>query len=220
MSPKTAALLLLATAVAGQALLRLRPAPGRAPGAVAFHLGDTVSLGGQRARAAGHTAEVGEGETIDVDQAGAGELARLPGVGSGLAKRIVAERLRNGGFGGQACLDSRVPGVGEAFLRRAGPHLRFSGPPCPQEGRPAERSGALGARSGEVGCGGTVELNGAGRAELDCLPGIGPARADSILAFRQRRGGFRSVEELREVPGVSKRLFEGVRGRVTLGRAP
>ena len=221
MQPRTAALLLLATAVAGQALLRLRPATGAAPGAVAFHLGDTTSLAGQRARAATRAAEVGAGEVIDVDQASAGELARLPGVGPGLAKRIVAERARNGGFGGAACLDARVPGVGEAFLRPAGPHLRFSGAECRQEGASTGRHGALGARSAGGGCTAeTVDLNAAGRAELDCLPGIGPARADSILAVRSRRGGFRSVDDLREVPGVSARLLERLRTRVTVGRAP
>ena len=213
-------MLLLLTAVAGQALLRLRPTPNTAPGAVAFHLGDTTSLGRQRARAAARMAEVGEGETIDVDRAGAGELARLPGVGPGLARRIVAERAQNGGFGGPACLDARVPGVGEAFLRRAGPHLRFSGPACVQEPAPLAHQGVLGARTGGVGCGGAVDLNEAGKAELDCLPGIGPARAESILAFRGRRGGFRSVDELREVPGVSARLVEGLRMRVRVGRAP
>lgn len=213
-------MLLLLTAVAGQALLRLRPATGTAPGAIAFHLGDTTSLARQRARAAERTAEVRDGETIDVDRAGAGELARLPGVGPGLAKRIVAERARNGEFGGPACLDARVPGVGEAFLRRAGPHLRFSGPACQQEAAPAGFHGAQGARSWGVGCPETVELNEAGKAELDCLPGIGPARADSILAFRGRRGGFRSVDELREVPGVSAGLFERLRTRVRVAGAP
>ena len=220
MTPRNAALLLLLTAVAGQTLLRLRPSPGTAPGAVAFHLGDTTSLAIQRARAESRSAEVGEGETVDLDQAGAGELARLPGVGPGLAKRIVAERARNGGFGGMTCLDARVPGVGEAFRRRAGPHLRFSGPECRLDAVPAGRQGALGARTSGAGCPEGVDLNEAGRAELDCLPGIGPARADSILAFRERRGGFRSVDELREVPGLSARLFEGLRTRVWVGRAP
>ena len=220
MTPRNAALLLLLTAVAGQALLRLRPIPGAAPGAVAFHLGDTTSLARQRLRALSQTAEVGEGEVVDVDRAGAGELARLPGVGPGLAKRIVAERARNGGFGGAACLDARVPGGGEAFLRRAGPHLRFSGPACRGEPAAAGRHGVLGARTEGAGCTGAVDLNEAGKAELDCLPGIGPARADSILAFRTRRGGFGSVDELREVPGISARLLEGLRARVRVGRAP
>ena len=220
MTPRNAALLLLLTAVAGQALLRLRPSSGAAPGAVAFHLGDSTSLAEQRAHAAARTAEVGVGEVLDVDQAGAGELARLPGVGPGLAKRIVAERARNGGFGGPACLDARVPGVGEAFLQRAGPHLRFSGPECRQEAPLEAHRGALGARTAGVGCGERVDLNSAGKADLDCLPGIGPARAEAILAFRERRGGFRSVDELREVPGVSGRVFEGLRTQVTVGQAP
>jgi competence protein ComEA len=220
MSPRNASLLLLLTAVAGQALLRIRPVPGAAPGAVAFHLGDTTSLVAQRAHALSRTAEVGEGEVIDVDRAGAGEVARLPGVGPGLARRIVAERERNGPFGGAACLDARVPGIGGAFFRRAGPHIRYAAGGCAQEGPAPGRQGGEAPSSGGEACGGEVDLARAGRAELDCLPGIGPARADSIIAFRERRGGFRRVEELREVPGVSARLYERLQARVRIGTAP
>lgn len=218
MTTKHAALLLLATAIGGQALLRIRPSPGTAPGAVAFHLGDTSSLARQRATE--RAAEVAPGETIDIDRAGAGELARLPGVGPGLARRIVTERAKNGPFGGSACLDARVAGVGEAFLRRAGPHLRYSAAVCAREGLPAGPHGGEEAPTAAGGCPEQVDLATARKAELECLPGVGPARADSILAFRTRGGGFRSVEDLREVPGVSVRLFERLRSRVRVGQAP
>ena len=220
MQPRTAALLLLATAVAGQALLRWRPTSGAAPGAIAFHLGDTTSLGGQRAHAAAKTVEVGEGEVVDVDRAGAGELARLPGVGPGLAKRIVAEREQGGPFGGARCLDLRVRGVGEGFLRRAGPHLRFSGPSCDPGGPPAARGGPTRPSSGDQGCPEAVDLAEATRGELECLPGIGRARAESILAWRGRNGGIRAVDELAAVPGVTRRVLEGLRGRARVGPVP
>ena len=75
--------------------------------------------------------------------------------------------------------------------------------------------------SGEGGgCPELVDLNAAGKRELECLPGIGPARAESILALRSRRGGFGSVEELGEVSGVPRGVVEGLRNGVTLGRVP
>lgn len=47
-----------------------------------------------------------------------------------------------------------------------------------------------------------IELNKADRTELMQLPGVGPARADKILAYRAAIGGFQRVEELRSVDGI------------------
>ena len=122
-----------------------------------------------------------------------------------MAQKIVAERVRGGAFGGAPCLDARVAGIGEGFLRKAGGHLTFSGAPCVTEGK---------------GCPEMLDLNSAGKAELECLPGIGGARAESILALRSRRGGFGSVDELGSVSGVPRGVVEGLRKRVTVGRVP
>jgi competence protein ComEA len=50
--------------------------------------------------------------------------------------------------------------------------------------------------------GGVVDLNSAGVAELDALPGIGPVLAQRIVDYRSREGPFRSVDELDDVPGI------------------
>jgi competence protein ComEA len=62
--------------------------------------------------------------------------------------------------------------------------------------------GAPGGGAGAVGGGGLVDLNAAGVAELDALPGIGPVLAQRIVDHRSRHGAFRSVEELDDVPGI------------------
>jgi competence protein ComEA len=46
-------------------------------------------------------------------------------------------------------------------------------------------------------------LNRGSVAELDGLPGIGPVRAERIVAFRDSAGGFRSADDLARVPGIS-----------------
>ena len=220
MTPRNAALLLLLTAIGGQALLHWRGRPDVAPGAVAFRAADPAGLARQQHSVATRGAEVGEGERIDLDRATAGDLVRLPGVGPALAKRIVAERARNGPFGGPACLDTRVPGVGEGFLRRTGPHLAFSAGACAAAPPADEANAALGARSGGGGCPDVVDLNRATEADLVCLPGIGAARAKAILAWRTRSGGFRDAAELGTIPGLPERVANGVQGRVTAGRMP
>lgn len=55
-----------------------------------------------------------------------------------------------------------------------------------------------------------LEVNTATEAELILLPGIGPRRAQAILNERKKRGAFRSVWELSEVPGLTKALVQRI----------
>ena len=63
-----------------------------------------------------------------------------------------------------------------------------------------------------------ININTASLAELEALPGIGPALAARIAAHRAARGPFRSVEELREVQGIGEKTLAALRPLVTLGR--
>jgi competence protein ComEA len=61
-----------------------------------------------------------------------------------------------------------------------------------------------------------VNLNTATLAELDTLPGVGPATAAAIVAYRERHGPFRSVDQLGEVRGMGPARLEALRGLVTV----
>ena len=61
-----------------------------------------------------------------------------------------------------------------------------------------------------------VDLNDATPAELQRLPGIGPALAQRIVETRQREGRFASPEDLRRVTGIGPRKFEVIRDLVTV----
>ncbi|WP_405440653.1 ComEA family DNA-binding protein [Streptomyces avidinii] len=58
---------------------------------------------------------------------------------------------------------------------------------------------------------GPLSLGSATVAQLDGLPGVGPVLAQHIVDFRTARGGFRSVEELRQVDGIGERRFADLR---------
>ncbi len=56
-----------------------------------------------------------------------------------------------------------------------------------------------------------LDLNRAGPEELMALPGIGEKLAQRVVAYRQSRGGFRNVDELRKVRGIGEKRMERLR---------
>lgn len=63
---------------------------------------------------------------------------------------------------------------------------------------------------------GLVNLNTASVAELERLPGIGPALAGRIVADRERNGPFQRIEDLARVPGIGPAIVARVRPFVTV----
>lgn len=60
-----------------------------------------------------------------------------------------------------------------------------------------------------------VDLNGADAATLQReLTGIGKAKAEAIVAYRESNGAFSSVEELLEVKGIGKALLDRNRDKL------
>jgi competence protein ComEA len=85
---------------------------------------------------------------------------------------------------------------------------------------PGATTGGTGGTTGDGGTagapGGKVNLNTATQAQLEALPGVGPAFAQAILAERQRRGGFTSVNDLRSVRGIGDKRFADLAPLVTV----
>jgi competence protein ComEA len=61
-----------------------------------------------------------------------------------------------------------------------------------------------------------IPLNRATSEDLDRLPGIGPGLAQRIVEYRERRGGFSSLDELIKVNGIKEKTFEKIKGYLTL----
>jgi competence protein ComEA len=81
------------------------------------------------------------------------------------------------------------------------------------------RRGAGGAAAVGAGAPGDpaqppVSLNTATAEQLDTLDGVGPATASKILDWRRQHGGFRSVDDLGEIPGIGPKRLAALRGKV------
>lgn len=190
---RRALILLFSLAVVGHILLGVRGGGSRPPGALT--LLDSAADGdplAHRDSSLTLARPLAAGERLDAERATAAAWQRLPGIGPAVAKRIVADRESRGAFGSLGGLD-RVPGIGPATLARLAPHLSFGG---------------VAADAQEVSAPAEFDPNRAGVAEWDALPGIGPARARAIVAFRDSVGPFRQLNDLRKVPGVPFSVIE------------
>ena len=61
-----------------------------------------------------------------------------------------------------------------------------------------------------------VSINSADLNELQELPGIGPAKAEAIVQFREDNGGFTAIEELMNISGIGEKTFEKLKDLITV----
>jgi competence protein ComEA len=76
---------------------------------------------------------------------------------------------------------------------------------------------AAAAAPAAAGAGSTapISLGNATVEQLDTLDGVGPATAEKIIQWRTENGGFTSVDDLGEVPGIGPKKLEALRSQVT-----
>ena len=64
--------------------------------------------------------------------------------------------------------------------------------------------------------GAKVNINTASQAELDSLPGIGPALAQRIIDFRVENGNFNSIEDIQNVKGIGDSKYEDIKDKIVV----
>jgi competence protein ComEA len=166
----------------------------------------TVSLapaGGGRAPAAATPAPVRE---LWVDVAGAVRRPGLYKLPAGSRLAVAVERA------GGVSRHGDETGVNLASPLHDGQQVIV--PRRGAAGMAASAGGGAAGAGGAAGTSGPVSLGQATEAQLETLDGIGPALAGRILEYRQQHGGFRSIDELKEVSGIGDKRFEALRGSV------
>jgi len=63
---------------------------------------------------------------------------------------------------------------------------------------------------------GKVNINTATKEELLTLPGIGQSKVDYILAYREKNGSFKSVDEIMKIEGIKEGVFSKIKDSITV----
>ena len=199
-------LLVVAAVFAAQHFWSGRTQPVRAPEVVrAAPYEDATATPGSPAASRDRVGAPGTAIVVDVS----GKV-REPGIHRLPAGARVADALRAAG--------GVSPGTDTAGLNRArllvdGEQVVVGAPPAAQVPGAARGTGTAGS-GGTGGTAAPVALNTATLEQLDTLPGVGPVLAQHIIDYRTQHGGFRSVDELREVNGIGDRRFADLQNLV------
>ncbi len=153
---------------------------------------------------------------VDLNTATADELQELPGIGPARAAAIIKARP----FKTVADLKD-VDGISTRVYDELAPLVTASAPASTAKKstakdtmKKAESKATAAAK--EITSGGKLNLNTATADELQELPGIGPARAAAIIRARP----FKTVADLKDVDGISDRLYDDLAPRVAVAAAP
>ncbi|MGW0968433.1 helix-hairpin-helix domain-containing protein [Streptomyces sp. NPDC002516] len=220
-------LLALAAVFAVQHFWAGRTRPVRAPEVV----GAAAPFGGKRTP--GEGPGDGSGERPGAESGGPTGAPGAGGAGGGVVVVDVGGKVRAPGLR-RLPAGSRVedalraaggprPGTDTDGLNRArllvdGEQI-VVGASMPPTGTGSDGSAGSGPfRAGGPGAGAVpaapIPLNTATIEQFDSLPGVGPVLARHIIDYRTAHGGFRSVDELREVNGIGDRRFADLRNLV------
>lgn len=170
---------------------------------------------------------------LDLNEADRATLLQIPGVGEKMADRIITFREANGPFHSlQQLLE--IQGIGSATLERLRPWVevkgevqptkasatkkqalivRVDGPAKPPVSAPANNAPA---KSGNLA--GPIDINTASLEELQKLPKVGLKRAQQIIDARSK-GPFRTLDDLRRIPGFGAKTLESLRPWIMLDKA-
>lgn len=145
--------------------------------------------------------------SFDPNSATDSDLQRL-GLSPRTIKSILNYRAKGGQFRKKEDLE-KIYTLDPEDYARISPFATF-----PEILAGAEKSYAgnhAGTRSEKLIAHGSVDINRASLEAWMTLPGIGEIRARQLVNYREKLGGFRSMEQIREMTGLPDSVFQGIR---------
>ena len=83
-------------------------------------------------------------------------------------------------------------------------------------GAPKLSTNSRAKSSKKIKVNGPININTANLAQLDALPGVGPVIAARIISYREKNGPFKTIEELRKVPGMGASKFAQLQSQIRI----
>ncbi len=143
----------------------------------------------------------------NINNADIEDLIKVPGIGQVKAKAIIDYRENIGEFKSLKEL-TEVKGIGEKTLEKILPYLETIGDST--EIITSIDSDDLKEVSGKI------NINTASLSELISLPGIGEKRAQKIISYREKAGGFENIEDIMNVKGIGEGIYTKIKDRITI----
>ncbi|MDD2233725.1 MAG: ComEA family DNA-binding protein [Desulfitobacteriaceae bacterium] len=137
----------------------------------------------------------------------------------GLIKLAVASRLDDALKQAQPLPEADLAGINPAEKLKDGQKIVVPFKEQSQAGTATQNTGEAGADQANrstTASTGKININTAGAAELDKLPGIGPALAERIIQYRTEYGPFSQPEDLQNVSGIGPKTYEKMSTQVTV----
>ena len=70
--------------------------------------------------------------------------------------------------------------------------------------------------SSEAEYDGLININSANLEELKKISGVGDEKAQSIIEYREKNGGFKSIDEIKNIDGIGEKTFEKIKDKITI----
>lgn len=65
---------------------------------------------------------------------------------------------------------------------------------------------------------GIININSASLSDLQKINGVGEVKAQSIIDYREKNGGFKSIEDIKNVEGIGDKTFEKIKDKISIWR--
>ncbi len=108
-----------------------------------------------------------------------------------------------------------IPGKGDKMEAVQTANFAAASAPASSTSASASASSVSSSTSGAAS-GDLINLNTATASDLQKLNGIGEKKAEQIIAYRQEKGSFKSIDELKEVSGIGDKTFAAIKDQLTI----
>lgn len=80
----------------------------------------------------------------------------------------------------------------------------------------ANNNGTVISTQGGVSSEGIININSASLSELQKINGIGETKAQCIIDYREKNGGFKSIEDIKNVEGIGAKTFDKIKDKISI----